>query len=47
MEDSAYGIQAAKAAWLTCFALRENRFDFKQDKADYLIDRLSQLLNYL
>lgn len=47
VEDSAYGIQAAKAAGLTCFALRENRFDFKQDKADYLIDRLSQLLNYL
>jgi HAD superfamily hydrolase (TIGR01509 family) len=47
VEDSAYGIQAAKAAGLVCVALRETRFDFKQDKADYLIERLSELLDYV
>lgn len=47
VEDSAYGIQAAKAAGLTCLALRETRFGFRQDAADYQIERLPELLNYI
>ena len=47
VEDSAYGIQAAKAAGLICIALRENRFGFRQDEADYRIETLPQLLMYI
>lgn len=47
VEDSAYGIQAAKAAGLICIALRETRFGFRQDAADYQIETLPQLLDYI
>lgn len=40
IEDSDYGIIAAKSAGLTVIARKEDRFNFKQDKADYIIDNL-------
>ncbi len=47
VEDSAYGIEAAKAAGLTCIALRETRFGFRQEAADYRIETLPELLYYI
>lgn len=47
VEDSAYGIQAAKAAGLVCFALKEERFGFRQDEADYRIESLTELFDYI
>ena len=47
VEDSVYGIQAAKAAGLTVAAVRDQRFSFDQSAADYLIDRTADLENIL
>ncbi|MCF0111693.1 MAG: HAD family phosphatase [Erysipelotrichaceae bacterium] len=47
VEDSEYGITAAKNAGLYVFARRDDRFGFDQSKADQLIDTLSELKNYL
>lgn len=47
VEDSVYGIQAAKAAGLTVAAVRDRRFSFDQSAADYLIDRTADLENIL
>ncbi len=44
VEDSAPGIAAGKAAGLTVFAKREERFDFSQDAADHMIDQVSDIL---
>lgn len=44
IEDSAPGIAAGKAAGLTVFAKREERFDFSQDAADHMIDQVSDIL---
>ena len=44
VEDSVPGIAAGKAAGLTVFAKREERFGFSQDKADYIIDQIPDLL---
>ena len=44
VEDSVPGIAAGKAAGLTVFAKREERFGFSQSEADYIIDRISDLL---
>ena len=43
VEDSTFGIQAAKSAGLITFAKRDERFYFDQTPADFIIDRLSQL----
>ncbi|MCI8294015.1 MAG: HAD family phosphatase [Hespellia sp.] len=43
VEDSTYGIQAAKAAGLITVAKRDDRFAFDQSHADFMVDRLSQL----
>jgi HAD superfamily hydrolase (TIGR01509 family) len=45
IEDSEYGITAAKAAELLCIARRENRFRFDQSKADYFVDQIPEVLN--
>lgn len=38
VEDSEYGIEAAKKAGLICIAKRDDRFNYDQSKADYFID---------
>lgn len=38
VEDSEYGINAAKSAGLTCIAIKDNRFDYNQDLADYIVE---------
>ena len=45
IEDSVYGIAAGRAAGLTVFAKREERFGFSQEAADLIIDQVSDLLN--
>ena len=44
VEDSVPGITAGKAAGLTVFAKREERFGFSQDAADAIIDQIPDLL---
>lgn len=46
VEDSVPGIAAGKAAGLTVFAKREERFGFSQDDADEIIDQLPDLLKH-
>lgn len=43
IEDSDYGIDSAKNAGLTVIARRDNRFNFKQDKADFIVDNLQDI----
>ena len=43
VEDSDYGIIAAKNAGLTVIARKETRFDFKQDKADFIVNNLQDI----
>ena len=43
VEDSVYGIQAAKATGLKVVAVRDQRFSFDQSAADRLIDRVADL----
>ena len=45
VEDSVPGITAGKAAGLTVFAKREDRFGFSQDAADCIIDTIPDLLS--
>ena len=44
VEDSVPGITAGKAAGLTVFAKREDRFGFTQEAADRIIDAIPDLL---
>lgn len=44
VEDSVPGITAGKAAGLTVFAKREERFGFSQEAADRIIDQIPDLL---
>jgi HAD superfamily hydrolase (TIGR01509 family) len=44
IEDSEYGIKAAKAANLTCIARREERFTFDQSAADYIVDQIPEIV---
>ncbi|WP_318150779.1 HAD family phosphatase [Streptococcus parasuis] len=46
-EDSAKGIEAAKAAGLTVWAIRDQQFGMDQSKADKLVDSLEQALEWL
>lgn len=46
VEDSVPGIAAGKAAGLTVFAKREDRFGFSQDEADEIIDQIPNLLDF-
>lgn len=43
VEDSTYGIQAARHAGILVAAKQDDRFGFRQDDADLLIGRLRQL----
>ncbi|WP_273383909.1 HAD family hydrolase [Enorma phocaeensis] len=45
VEDSDYGITAAKRAGLTVIAKREERFNFTQEGADYLVDEIPGILD--
>lgn len=47
VEDSTYGIQAAKAAGLTVAAVRDTKFGLDQSMADYLIDQTCDLKGLL
>lgn len=47
VEDSPYGIEAAKNAGMFTVALKETRFSFSQEKADKMISKLSDLLPLL
>lgn len=47
IEDSEVGIEAGKAAGMTVAAIRDDRFGFDQGKADYHIDSLLEILDYL
>lgn len=47
IEDSTYGIQAAKGANIITFAKRDNRFHFNQSMADEVIDDLTQIVNLI
>ena len=47
IEDSEVGIEAGKAAGMTVAALRDDRFGFDQGKADYLMESLIEILDYL
>lgn len=47
IEDSTYGIQAAKGAGITTFAKKDNRFHYNQSMADMVIDDLSQIITSL
>ncbi len=44
VEDSVSGITAGKAAGLTVFAKREDRFGFTQEAADRIVDAIPDLL---
>lgn len=44
VEDSEVGIEAGKAAGLTVIARRELRFKLNQDKADYMVDTIPEIL---
>ncbi len=47
LEDSTVGIQAGKGAGMTVAALKDDRFGFDQSLADYQVDKISDILNYL
>ena len=47
IEDSTIGIIAAKAAGLSCLALADDRFNFRQDKADAIINSLAEAIRYI
>ena len=47
IEDSEVGIQAGKAARMTVAAIKDNRFGFDQSKADYQMDSLLEILEYI
>lgn len=47
VEDSTYGIQAAKAAGIPVIAIRDRRFSYDQSSADFLIDSTVDLIEIL
>ena len=47
IEDSEYGIEAAKKAGLICIAKRDDRFNYDQSKADYFIDNHDEIKDIL
>lgn len=47
VEDSTYGILAAKRAGLYCFGKHDDRFQYRQEHADLLIEELEDLLPLL
>lgn len=47
VEDSTVGIQAAKSAGMTVAAVLDDRFGFDQSLADYHVEKVSDILQYL
>ena len=47
IEDSEYGITAAKKAGLTCIAREDLRFGYNQTKADFIVKDLFEIINIL
>lgn len=47
IEDSTYGIQAAKAAGMYVLAKEDTRFNFEQHLADKKIKRLTEIIEFL
>ena len=47
VEDSEYGIEAAKKAGLICIAKRDDRFNYDQSMADYFIDDHREIIDIL
>ena len=47
VEDSTVGIQAAKGAGMTVAAVLDDRFGFDQSQADYHVERVQDILQYL
>lgn len=47
IEDSEYGITAAKEAGLICIARKDNRFGYHQDRADYFIEESLEILSLI
>lgn len=47
IEDSTVGIQAGKSAGMTVAALKDDRFGFDQSRADYHIEKISDVLGIL
>lgn len=47
IEDSEYGITAAKDASIRCIAKRDDRFGYNQSRADYIIDDLIEIKDIL
>ena len=47
VEDSEYGIAAAKSAKLTCIAKRDTRFGANQSAADYVVNDLLEIIDIL
>lgn len=47
VEDSEYGITAAKAAGLTCIARKDSRFGYDQSQADYFVEDLLDIIQIL
>ncbi len=45
VEDSDLGIEAGKRAGLTVIAKRDDRFNYDQSKADYVIDDLMEIID--
>lgn len=47
VEDSGYGIAAAKAAGAIVIAKRDERFGYDQSQADYTVERLLQIVDII
>lgn len=47
LEDSPYGIEAAKKAGMYVLAKKDTRFGFQQNQADAIITDVEEVLNYL
>ncbi|MDO4378372.1 MAG: HAD-IA family hydrolase, partial [Erysipelotrichia bacterium] len=45
VEDSDLGIEAGKRAGLTVIAKRDDRFNYDQSKADYIIEDLTEIID--
>ena len=47
IEDSSYGIEAARRAGMKVFAYRDERYGVDQSKADSIIDDMRDVVAYL
>lgn len=47
VEDSEYGIEAAKRSGIFTIALKDERFNFKQEKADIILETIDEITDYI